>query len=149
MVKERTVPARWEVVVPDDAEADKVDNATVEALGMLSKALEYTERARGHLYAVHQMTGGADRMLAQAVEMLRQAGHEQQADLVEREILGRDVIPGMWTYQVIEAYDDTYYKPFTTVEEQVRQGLAGGRRHLAEARMQRAARERRRQRPSP
>ncbi|MFI9332651.1 hypothetical protein ACIGZJ_34600 [Kitasatospora sp. NPDC052868] len=121
-----------------------VDDATVMALGMLSKALEYTERARGHLYAVHQMTGGADRMLAEAVRMLRQAGRGEQADLVERELLGRDVVPGMWTYQLIEAYDRTYYKVFAAVEEQVRQDLAAGRRHLAEAGMQRAARSRRR-----
>ncbi|GGR00725.1 hypothetical protein GCM10010195_65660 [Kitasatospora griseola] len=79
------------------------DDATIEALGMLPKALEYTERARGHLYAVHHMTGGADRMLADAVRMLRRAGHGEQADLVERELLGRDVVPGMWTYQLVEA----------------------------------------------
>lgn len=30
------------------------------------------------------MTGGADRMLAEAVRMLREAGHEEQAGLVER-----------------------------------------------------------------
>ncbi|WP_435823756.1 hypothetical protein [Kitasatospora aureofaciens] len=90
------------------------------------------------------MTGGADRMLAEAVRMLRQAGHEEQAGLVERELLGRDAIPGMCTYQPIEAYDHTYYRVFTTVEEQVRQDLAAGRRHLAEAEMQQAARSRRR-----
>ncbi|MGW2255214.1 hypothetical protein ACWCXH_34280 [Kitasatospora sp. NPDC001660] len=126
-----------------------VDDATVEALGMLTKALEYTERARGHLYAVHHMTGGPDRMLATAVRMPRQAGHEKQAGLVERELLGRDVIPGMWTYQLIEAYDRTYYSVFTAVEEQVRQDLAAGRRHLADAEMQQAARSRRRRHTAP
>ncbi|MFD5565877.1 hypothetical protein [Kitasatospora griseola] len=116
-----------------------VTDATVEALGMLTKALEYTERARGHLYAVHHMTGGADRMLGEAVRMLRQAGHGEQADLVERQLLGRDVVPGMWTYQLVEAYDETYYRVFAAVEEQVRRDLAAGRQHLAEAEMQRAA----------
>ncbi|MFE7526662.1 hypothetical protein ACFU7Y_13150 [Kitasatospora sp. NPDC057542] len=122
---------------PDEAHRRPpgVDDATIEALGMPAKALEYTERARGHLYAVHHMTGGADRMLAEAVRMLRQAGHEEQAGLVERELLGRDAVPGMWTYQLIEAYDRTYHRVFTAVEEQVRQGLAAGRRHLAEAEM--------------
>ncbi|MFE7532595.1 hypothetical protein ACFU7Y_43940 [Kitasatospora sp. NPDC057542] len=38
---------------------------------------------------------------------------------------------------------------FTAVEEQVRQGLAAGRRHLAEAEMQRAARARRRRHTAP
>ncbi|MFI9366933.1 hypothetical protein ACIG5E_38765 [Kitasatospora sp. NPDC053057] len=136
---------------PDEAHRRPpgVDDATIEALGMLTKALEYTERARGHLYAVHHMTGGADRMLAEAVRMLRQAGHEEQAGLVEGELLGRDVIPGMWTYQLIEAYDCTYYRLFAAVEEQVRQDLVAGRRHLAEAEMQRAARSRRRGHAAP
>ncbi|MGW7582731.1 hypothetical protein ACWGKU_28760 [Kitasatospora sp. NPDC054768] len=136
---------------PDEAHRRPpgVDDATIEALGMLTKALEYTERARGHLYAVHHMTGGADRMLAEAVRMLRQAGHAEQADLVEQEILGRDVIPGMWTYQLVEEYDDSYYRVFTAVEQQIRQDLAGGRRHLAEAEMQRAARSRRRRHTAP
>ncbi|MFE7587877.1 hypothetical protein ACFU6K_00645 [Kitasatospora sp. NPDC057512] len=116
---------------------------------MPTKALEYTERARGHLDSVHHMTGGADRMLAEAVRMLRRAGHEEQAGLVERELLGRDVVPGMWTYQLIEAYDEAYYKAFTAVEEQVRRDLAAGRRHLAEAEMQQAARARRRRHTAP
>ncbi|MED7948641.1 hypothetical protein PUR61_12145 [Streptomyces sp. BE20] len=112
-----------------------MSSATVEALGVLSKALECTEQARGHLYAVHQMTGAADRMLTDGVRMLREAGHSAHADLVERELVGRDVLPGMWTFQVVEAYDRTYYDVFTAVEEEVRHDLAAGRRHLAEARM--------------
>ncbi|MGA5823885.1 hypothetical protein ACPC54_39300 [Kitasatospora sp. NPDC094028] len=37
---------------PDEAHRRPpgVDDAMVEALGMLTKALKYTERARGHLY---------------------------------------------------------------------------------------------------
>ncbi|MFD5918740.1 hypothetical protein ACFVYP_19820 [Kitasatospora sp. NPDC058201] len=112
----------------------------MEALGVLSKALEGTERARGHLYGFHQTTGEADRMLAEAVRMLREAGHGGHADLVERELVGRDVLPDMWTYQVVEAYDRTYYEAFVAVEAQVRGDLAAGRRHLAEARMRRARR---------
>lgn len=97
-----------------------VSDATVEALGALSEALETVERARGHLYAFHQLTGGADLALDKAVEQLRAAGHAPQAELVEREIVGRNVIPGCWTFQIVEAYDTTYYRPFTGVETQVR-----------------------------
>ncbi|MFF2548678.1 hypothetical protein ACFVUY_39805 [Kitasatospora sp. NPDC058063] len=46
-------------------------------------------------------------------------------------------------------YDETYYKAFTAVEEQVRRDLAAGRRHLAEAEMQQAARARRRRHTAP
>ena len=40
-----------------------VDDATVRALGKLGEALECVERARGQLYAVHQLTGHADLLL--------------------------------------------------------------------------------------
>ena len=39
---------------------DGVDEASVEAVGKLTEALETTERARGHLYSFHQLTGSAD-----------------------------------------------------------------------------------------
>ncbi|MFF2549280.1 hypothetical protein ACFVUY_42900 [Kitasatospora sp. NPDC058063] len=130
---------------PDEAHRRPagLNDATVEALGVLSKALEYTVRARGHLVAFHQMTGGADKMLAEAARLLREAGHQEQADLVEHRLVGRDVLPGMWTYQVVEAYDDTYYRVLEQAEDQVRRELAAGRRHLWEAEMQQAARSRR------
>ncbi|MFF3014928.1 hypothetical protein [Streptomyces sp. NPDC057939] len=112
-----------------------VDEGTVRALGALSKALETTERARGHLYGFHQLTGTADFELGEAVRLLREAGHEEHARRVEREIVGRNVIPGHWTFQIIEAYNSTYYRPFAAVERDVVDELAGGRDHLLEARL--------------
>ncbi|GAA1910179.1 hypothetical protein GCM10009716_20050 [Streptomyces sodiiphilus] len=119
-----------------------LDDTTVEALGALSEALETTERARGHLYSFHQLTGGADLRLDRAVELLREAGHQDAAALVEQEILGRNVIPGHWTFQIVERYDDTYYRPFAEVEQRLRDELAQGRRHLFEAEMKEARRTR-------
>jgi hypothetical protein len=69
-----------------------VSDKSIEALGALSKALETTERARGVLYEFHQLTGSADLGLDVAVGLLREAGHGEQADLVEQEIVGRNVI---------------------------------------------------------
>ncbi|MFF9409713.1 hypothetical protein ACF1B0_29945 [Streptomyces anandii] len=106
---------------------------TVEALGSLSKALETTERARGLLYGFHQLTGTADFELDRAVKLLRDAGHGAWADRVQREILGRNVIPGHWTFQIIEAYNSTYYEPFKSLEHAARRELADGRDHLYEA----------------
>ncbi|GHH43227.1 hypothetical protein [Streptomyces candidus] len=119
-----------------------VDDTTVEALGALSKALETTERARGALYEFHQLTGTADLTLDDAVRLLRKAGHDAYADRVEREILGRNVIPGHWTFQVVEAYNDTYYKPFQKLEEEARTALAEGREHVYEAEMKEERRTR-------
>ncbi|GAA4219764.1 hypothetical protein FHR32_000469 [Streptosporangium album] len=112
-----------------------LDDTTVEALGRLSEALETTERARGHLYSFHQLTGHADLQLDRAVELLRAAGHADLADTVADELIGRDVLPGQWTFQVVEEYDDGYYRSFTELEARIRDRLAGGRRHLYEALM--------------
>ncbi|AYV32774.1 hypothetical protein HET69_18505 [Streptomyces sp. CJ_13] len=118
-----------------DGRPSGVNDATVEALGALSKALETTERARGHLYDFHQLTGTADFELDDAVRLLRRAGHHRQAEAVEREILGRNVIPGHWTFQIIEAYNATYHRPFVALEQQIVRDLADGRDHLYEAQL--------------
>lgn len=110
-----------------------LDDVTVDALGKLSKGLETIERARGHLYAWHQLTGGADFELDAAVKLLRQAGHAKWADRVEQELIGRNVLEGRWTFQVMEEYDDGYYSAFRDTERDAREALAGGRRHVYEA----------------
>lgn len=119
-----------------------VSDGTVRALGALSEALETTERARGALYTFHQLTGGADFQLDEAVRLLREAGHVRAADLVEREIVGRNVIPGHWTFQIVEAYDRTYYRPFADTERRLVEELAAGRTHLYEAELKEARRSR-------
>ncbi|MGC5011856.1 hypothetical protein ACLQ2R_13920 [Streptosporangium sp. DT93] len=122
---------------PSEKRAPDVDDATAEALGKLSEALETTERARGHLYSFHQLTGHADFQLDEAVELLRAAGRADTAELVTRELIGRDVLPGRWTFQIVEEYEDGYYDVFADVERRVREELAGGRRHVHEARLKR------------
>ncbi|MEU7655438.1 hypothetical protein AB0C41_25860 [Micromonospora taraxaci] len=121
----------------DEAHArpNGVDDDTVEALGELSKALETIHRARGHLYAAHQLVGGADLTLDRVVELLQQAGHDEVANRVESELLGRNVLPGRWTFQMMEEFDDGYYATFQEVERYAREKLAGGRRHIYEAEM--------------
>jgi hypothetical protein len=114
---------------------DGVDRATVEALGKLSEALETVDRARGHLYSFHQLTGTADLALGEAVELMRSAGHDGLADRLDAELVGRNVIAGRWTFQIVEDYDDGYWEPFRALEREARDRLAGGRRHLYEAGM--------------
>jgi hypothetical protein len=121
------------VTDPDHRRPDGLDDTTVEALGKLSEALETVERARGHLYEMHQLTGTADFQLDEAVSLFRKAGHTDVAERIEQELIGRNVIPGHWTFQVVEEYDDGYYTEFRTVERETRDRLAGGRRHLYEA----------------
>jgi hypothetical protein len=120
---------------PDSAHRrpEGLDDLTVEALGKLSEALETLERVRGHLYALHQLTGTADFQLDAAVSLFMQAGHTRTAERIQRELIGRNVIAGRWTFQIVEEFDDGYYAEFRTVEKDARDEFAKGKRHLYEA----------------
>jgi hypothetical protein len=113
---------------------------TVRALGKLSEALEAVEQARGELYGFHRLTGTADLALGEAVDLLRAAGHSQVADRLERDIVGRNVIEGRWTFQIVEDYDDNYYRAFKAAEAEARAELLEGRRHVYESEMKEARR---------
>ena len=126
--------------LPGRTTPEGVTDATVEALGKLSEALETCERARGHLYTFHQLTGSADIQLGDAVTALREAGHHAIADRIDRELVGRNVLPGRWTFQIVEEYDDNYWSLFRELERTARDELAGGVRHLYEARLKESER---------
>jgi len=106
-----------------------------EVAGSMSEALETLERARGHLYSFHQLVGEADFSLDEVLEGLRAAGSSALADELERELVGRNVLEGRWTFQVVEEYDADYYRVFEAAERRVRDELMGGRRHVYEARL--------------
>ena len=114
---------------------DGVDDATVEAVGAVSEALEWVERARGALYEFHQLMGHADLTLGEACDKLRDAGHGTQADLLEDEVVGRNVLYGRWTFQIVEDFDDNYWSVFRDHERRVRDELQDGKRHIFEAEM--------------
>jgi len=120
---------------PDHQVPEGVTPETVDAVGKLTKALETTERARGLLYAFHQLIGESDRRVEEAFHMLREAGHPDWADRLERELFGRNILEGRWTFQIVEEFDDGYWTHFRELEAAVRDDLTGGRRHLREAGM--------------
>lgn len=123
----------------DDAHARPAGTSDelVAAVGRLSEALERVERARGALYDAHQLIGGADGMLDDVVEGLRDAGHADWAARIETELMGRNVIAGRWTFQVVEEFDDGYYRAWKDLERGVRDATMQGRRHVHEAEMKR------------
>ncbi len=114
--------------------ADVEDN-TVEAMDTLTRALETAEVARGNLLQFHRLTGTADTQLRESVRQLRACGHDTLADRIETELVGRNVLEGRWTFQIIEEYDDTYFSVWRTIEQEARDELVEGRRHLLEAEM--------------
>jgi len=127
-----------EVVHPRPAGSS---DATVDAVGRLSAAFEVVENARGFLYGFHRMSGEADLALQDALVALRSAGHAELADEIDQVLVGRDVVPGTWTFELVEAYDEHYYRVFRAVDALVRERLSDGRPHVFEAEMK--AREQR------
>ena len=118
-----------------DRSRPDLDDDTVIALGKLSESLETVDQARGLLYGFHQLTGKADLLLQDAVELLRKAGHTALADDLDRDLVGRNVIADRWTFQIVEDYDDTYWSTFRAFDQRARDELSGGDRHVHEARM--------------
>jgi hypothetical protein len=112
-----------------------VGDATVVAVGKLSEALETVERARGALYTFHQLMGHADGQLGEAAALLRSAGHSDAADTLETEIVGRNVLTGRWTFQLVEEFDDDYWSVLRAEEKSIREDLVAGIRHVFEAEM--------------
>ena len=119
----------------NDRTRPDLDDATVQGLGKLSEALETVEQARGLLYGFHQLTGKADLLLQDAVDLLREAGHTALADDLDRDLVGRNVVADRWTFQIVEDYDANYWTTFRDLDARARDELAGGDRHVLEARM--------------
>ena len=111
------------------------DDATVEALGTLAAALDYVEMARGHLFSFHKLMASVDRKFGQGTEELRAAGHDDLADALNAEVLGLNPLPGMWSFQMVEGFDDGYYATIKGLEKRARDELVEGRRHVFEAEM--------------
>ncbi len=125
-VEEGDAGATSDDVAPDDV---------IEAVGKASEALEYVERARGHLYSFHQLMGHADLLFGDAADLLREAGQVTEADRIEESVVGRNVLDGRWTFQVVDEFDHLYHEPVSGSVRQIEQRLQGGRRHVFESRM--------------
>jgi hypothetical protein len=113
-----------------------MDEQAVEAAtGKLSEALEYVERARGHLFDLHQLIGHADLLLDEVLEALEKVDRPDLEKLIRSQLYGRNVLAGKWTFELVEEFDDGFYSAWKDVEDEVREELTGGRRHVLEAQM--------------
>lgn len=117
-------------------------DAEIEASGLVGEAQEYIERARGRLYDLHQLIGRADILYQEAADQLESAGHAELAQRIRAEIVGRNVLQGRWTFQVVEEFDDGFWSATREVSKAVRDEITDGRRHIHEAEMKQANRSR-------
>ena len=116
-------------------EAAAATSAETEAVGRASEALEYVERARGHLYSLHQLIGRADILFEEAADLFRECGADDQARRFADEVVGRNVLDGRWTFQIVEEFDDGYYAAVTDAVRGAEATFHGGARHVYEAQM--------------
>ncbi len=118
-----------------DRRPSGVSDETVSAVGKFSEALEWVERARGHLYDFHQMMGHADALIGEAADELREAGHQDQAQRIEAELVGRNALEGRSSFQMVEEYDAIYWSVVRAFADDLRGELMGGRHHVLESEM--------------
>src|SRR3954453_20420910 len=94
--------SRAQPVSCSHARPEGVSDKLVEAVGKAGEALEYIERAAGHLYALHQLVGRADFLFEEGAELPRNRGEDEAPRRFEVDIVGRNVLDGRWTFQVVE-----------------------------------------------
>jgi hypothetical protein len=137
----------------EDRRPTGISDDTVAATGKAGEALEWVERARGRVYDFHQLMGRADLLFGEAAEALDAAGHHELAEELSQDVVGRNVLEGRWTFQIVEEFDDSYYQHCKDAVRRIEHELVGGRRHVYESEMKEARRTHGRRhhesRPSP
>ena len=53
--------------------------------------------------------------------------------MIRDEIVGRNVLEGRWTFQIVEEFDAVYYSAVQDADRTVRDELLDGKRHVYEA----------------
>ena len=114
----------------------------VEAVGKFSEAVEYLIRARGHLYSAHQLIGHADLLFDEVADGLEGAGLVEDAQRVREEIIGRNVLDGRWTFQIVEEFDALYFHPVQGELDRLERDHMGGQRHVFESELKERRRSR-------
>ena len=121
---------------------DGASDGLVEAVGRVSEAMEYVERARGHLYSFHQLMGHADLTFGEAVELLEKCGEAAEGASLDDEVVGRNVLEGRWTFQIVEEFEELYHEPVSALVRDLEERRMAGRRHVFESEMKERRRTR-------
>lgn len=124
------------------------DPATLHELEL---GAERVHRAHGHLIAFHHNIGRGMDHIARAEDGLRAAGRDDLADELRDEYLPRGVIPrdgdpsigaGRWSYDVLEAFQRTFYRDIVTFVDDAHEELTDGHWHVHERAQERQWKDR-------
>ncbi|MEQ8835162.1 MAG: hypothetical protein RIB67_12060 [Miltoncostaeaceae bacterium] len=111
-----------------------------EAMDAVEVACEWVERAFGSLLDAHHRTGRAQILLLEAADAMEAVGQDAHAARI-REVAARDVLPGRWTYRMVDEFRAMMIEPVRAMEEAIRSDVTGGVRHVHEMDMRRRTRE--------
>jgi hypothetical protein len=119
-----------------DTHPDELDLTETEAdaLHELQLGIEYVHRAYGQLLQFHHGLGHAMDRMNDAEDDLREAGHDDWANLLRDDLLPAGAIDDQWTFELVEAFSDGFFEDVTEFERDVRGELADGTGHVTERR---------------
>lgn len=120
----------------ESATVAKLEAAEREALHELRLGIEHVNRGYGHLLAFHHQVGRGMNRFAQARDLLREAGHDGFADRLRDDLLPAGVVDDMWSYELVEAFEEGFLTETTTFERGVRSALVEGEDHVTEREQQ-------------
>ena len=81
------------------------------------------------------MNGRAGVLWGGDAERLAEVGQRDWAGRIRDDVVGRNVLDGRWTFQVVAEFDELYHEPVVAAVRELERHLQGGRRHVFEARM--------------
>ncbi|WP_313693457.1 hypothetical protein [Halorarum halobium] len=113
-----------------------------EALHDAQLGIEHVFRAYGDLLACHHRTGHAMEKFERAESLLREAGHDEFANVLRDELLPAGAVEDAWTYELVEAFREGFVDEMEAFESALRADLADGRYHVTERDQQRRWRRR-------
>jgi len=120
----------------DESDTGEPTDEEKQALHKLQLGIENLYRGHGSLIEFHHTVGRGMDHLHDAEEMLREAGHERLADGLRDEALPAGVFGGTWTYELVDAFEGEFLADVTGFEQQIRDELADGQRHITEREQQ-------------
>jgi len=120
------------------ADADDIDLTEEEqqALHELQLGVENLYRGYGSLLDFHHAIGRGMDHLYDAEKVLREAGHEERADMLRDEALPTGLLEDKWTYEIVESFKREFLTEVSGFEREVREELADGTEHITERRQQ-------------